>query len=240
MAGLAKERDKDRAKLDEKLKDKDSPMITSPSGRGHLPGVFSRTTRWPCSTEATPPCGAISITRSECPTPSWGPTTSANLGAGLGQALGAAAARPGKQVYCIIGDGAFGFHPQEIETAVRNELPVIFLVACDKQWGMVKMTQQIAFKPIKTMIKKSLAPEETINADLGPVEWNIVARAMGAHGERVQSPGGAAASSGALLCLGQMRRDPVRGGPGQAHVGPGSDALQENAPGTGRIDHGRW
>ncbi len=111
-----------------------------------------------------------------------------HLGAGLGQALGAAAARPGTPVYCIIGDGAFGFHPQEIESAIRNELPVIFLVACDKQWGMVKMTQQIAFKPLKTMIKKSLSPEETINADLGPVEWNIVARAMGAHGERVQSP----------------------------------------------------
>ncbi len=31
---------------------------------------------------------------------------------------------PTRQVYCIIGDGAFGFHPQEIETAVRNGLNV--------------------------------------------------------------------------------------------------------------------
>ncbi len=57
------------------------------------------------------------------------------LGAGLGQALGAKVAFPGRQVYCIIGDGAMGFHPQEIETAVRNELPVVFLVLCDRRGG---------------------------------------------------------------------------------------------------------
>ena len=39
------------------------------------------------------------------------------LGAGPGQAMGAAVARPGQPVVCIIGDGAMGFHPQEIETA---------------------------------------------------------------------------------------------------------------------------
>ena len=43
------------------------------------------------------------------------------LGAGMAQAVGAAVARPGKPVCCIIGDGAFGFHPQEVETAVRNQ-----------------------------------------------------------------------------------------------------------------------
>ncbi len=42
---------------------------------------------------------------------------------------------------CIIGDGAMGFHLQEIETAVRHDLPVVYLVLCDKQWGMVKFTQ---------------------------------------------------------------------------------------------------
>ena len=46
------------------------------------------------------------------------------LGAGVAQALGAAVARPGEPVCCIIGDGAMGFHPQEIETAVRNGLRV--------------------------------------------------------------------------------------------------------------------
>ncbi|MCC6999977.1 MAG: thiamine pyrophosphate-binding protein [Deltaproteobacteria bacterium] len=112
------------------------------------------------------------------------------LGAGVAQALGAQVACPGRQVYCIIGDGAMGFHPQEIETAVRNQLPVIYLVVCDKQWGMVKMNQQFALRPIKTLLMKSLGPDETINADLGEIEFDALARAMGAHGERVSDPRG--------------------------------------------------
>ncbi|MEE4303261.1 MAG: thiamine pyrophosphate-dependent enzyme, partial [Wenzhouxiangella sp.] len=86
---------------------------------------------------------------------------------------------------CIIGDGAFGFHPQEIETAVRNKLKVIYLVLCDKQWGMVKMNQQFSLRPLKTLMFKSLGPEETIKADLGEIAFDRVAEAMGAHGERV-------------------------------------------------------
>jgi acetolactate synthase-1/2/3 large subunit len=112
------------------------------------------------------------------------------LGAGVSQTLGAKVAHPNRQVYCIIGDGAMGFHMQEIETAVRNKLQVTFLVLCDRQWGMVKMTQQIAFKPIKTLLLKSLGPGETINADLSEIQFDQLARAMGAHGERVADPNG--------------------------------------------------
>ena len=112
------------------------------------------------------------------------------LGAGMAQAVGAAIARPGLPVCCIIGDGAMGFHPQEIETAVRNDLPVVYVVVCDRQWGMVKMNQQFALKPLKTLVMKSLGPDETINADLGEIRWDELARSMGAYGERVSDPGG--------------------------------------------------
>ena len=81
-----------------------------------------------------------------------------------------------------------GFHPQEIETAIRNNLKPIYVVACDRQWGMVKMNQQFALKPIKTIIKKSLGPHETINADLGEIRFDLLAQSMGAHGERVSTP----------------------------------------------------
>jgi len=110
------------------------------------------------------------------------------LGAGLGQALGAAEAFGDRQVCCIIGDGAFGFHPQEIETAVRNGNRIVFLVVSDRQWGMVKMTQSIARHPVKMMIRKSLDPDETINTELGEIGYDAMARSMGAHGERVSDP----------------------------------------------------
>jgi acetolactate synthase I/II/III large subunit len=110
------------------------------------------------------------------------------LGAGVSQALGAAAAFPDQPVCCIIGDGAMGFHPQEIETAVRLRSRVVYLVVCDRQWGMVKMNQQFALKPLKTLVFKSLGPDETIRTDLGEIRFDDLARSMGAHGERVADP----------------------------------------------------
>jgi acetolactate synthase-1/2/3 large subunit len=107
------------------------------------------------------------------------------LGAGVGQALGAKAACPDRQVYCILGDGAMGFHPQEIETAVRNELPVIFLVLADRQWGMVKFGQGMALNAELMLEKKSLPPEQTINTDFGEIRFDALAESMGGHGERV-------------------------------------------------------
>jgi acetolactate synthase-1/2/3 large subunit len=110
------------------------------------------------------------------------------LGAGMAQAVGAALALPGRPVCCIIGDGAFGFHPQEVETAVRNKAQVIYIVLCDRQWGMVKMNQQFMLRPFKTMLFKHLDPEETIKADLGEIAFDRLGESMGAHGERVSDP----------------------------------------------------
>ncbi len=110
------------------------------------------------------------------------------LGAGPSQAVAAAIARPGKPVCCIIGDGAMGFHSQEVETAVRNRAQVIFIVLADKQWGMVKMNQQFMLRPIKTMIFKHLDEHETIKADLGEIKFDKLGESMGAYGERVSDP----------------------------------------------------
>ncbi|MCB9557211.1 MAG: thiamine pyrophosphate-binding protein [Deltaproteobacteria bacterium] len=106
------------------------------------------------------------------------------LGAGVPQALGAKAAHPDKQVYCIIGDGAMGFHLQEIETAVRHELPLTVVVLCDKQWGMVKTTQSFALGQVRKVIGVE-SKQPTFNADFSEIAFDQVAIAMGAHGERV-------------------------------------------------------
>ena len=81
-----------------------------------------------------------------------------------------------------------GFHPQEIETAVRNRAQVIYIALCDKQWGMVKMNQHFMLRPCKTMLLKHLDPHQTINADLGEIAFDKLAQSIGAHGERVSDP----------------------------------------------------
>lgn len=113
-----------------------------------------------------------------------------HLGAGVGQALGAAVARPDKQVYCLIGDGAMGFNMQEVETAVRHGLKVVFLVFVDKAWGMVKINQLFALDPVKDMFATALGPDKkgTINTELGDIAWDDLARAMGAFGARATTP----------------------------------------------------
>ena len=131
------------------------------------------------------------------------------LGAGCSQVLGAKVAFPHRPVYAIIGDGAMGFHPQEIETAVRNGLAVIWVVVCDKQWGMVKMNQQFALNPVKTVLLRSLPADETINADLGEIEFDMLARSMGAYGERVSDPAG---------LKGALQRAVATGKPAVIHV----------------------
>jgi acetolactate synthase-1/2/3 large subunit len=113
-----------------------------------------------------------------------------HLGAGVGQALGAAAARPDKQVYCLIGDGAMGFNMQEVETAVRHNYKVVFLVFADKAWGMVKINQMFALAPVKEAFQTALGPDRngTINTELGEIAWDRLAQAMGAFGARADSP----------------------------------------------------
>ena len=100
-----------------------------------------------------------------------------HLGTGLPYSIGAKLACPDKQVYCVTGDSAFGFNIQELETAVRNDLPVIVLVAVDGAYGMEKSAQQRQFG--------REAP--WFGHDHAPVRYDQVGTAMGCHGEFVEA-----------------------------------------------------
>jgi len=98
-----------------------------------------------------------------------------HLGTGLPYALGAKLARPDKAVYCVTGDSAFGFNIQELETAVRNNLAVIIVVAVDGAYGMEKTAQRRMFG----------READWFGHDHAPVRYDQVAIAMGCHGEFV-------------------------------------------------------
>jgi len=99
------------------------------------------------------------------------------LGTGLPFALGAKLAAPDRPVCLITGDGAFGFHPMELETAAREELPIVVLVAVDDAWGMEKTA----------FLAQGLgaADWERRGIELAPVRYDGLARELGCHGERV-------------------------------------------------------
>ena len=183
-AGLAEERAKVRTQLDVALENTASPMHSS-----HVPVACQRV--FDDNTIYVFDGGNASVWSaffSELSQPNTLLSTFkfGMLGAGVSQALGGQIARPDARVVCIIGDGAMGFHIQELESALRHGLPVIYLVLCDKQWGMVKLTQSLALNALRPVI--GTKQTGTINADFEEIEFDKVAEAMGCHGERVSDP----------------------------------------------------
>ena len=68
---------------------------------------------------------------------SWG-----NCGFAYGAAMGAKLGAPGKPVFAFQGDGAYGISGiQEVMTAVRENIPVIAIVANNLEWGAEKKNQ---------------------------------------------------------------------------------------------------
>ncbi|XP_007956771.1 2-hydroxyacyl-CoA lyase 2 [Orycteropus afer afer] len=63
------------------------------------------------------------------------------LGVGGGFALGAKLCCPDAEVWCLFGDGAFGYSLIEFDTFVRHKTPVIALVGNDAGWTQISREQ---------------------------------------------------------------------------------------------------
>jgi len=98
---------------------------------------------------------------------------SGHLGAGLPYAIGAKIIHPNRQVYLICGDGSFMFNIQELETAVRQNAPMIAVIANDRRFGMIAGVQHLLFE------------DRFYQVDFTDVRYDQVAQAMGCYGERV-------------------------------------------------------
>jgi len=85
-------------------------------------------------------------------------------------------ARPDLSVYCITGDGSFGFNAMEMETARRENAPIVVIIANDRAWGMIKATQKLSYE------------ERYIGVDFSDARYDKLAEALGCYGERVTEP----------------------------------------------------
>jgi acetolactate synthase-1/2/3 large subunit len=70
------------------------------------------------------------------------PTDYQAMGFGIGAAIGAAAAKPDKQVVCICGDGGFLISGFELLTAVREKINLFVFVFNDGALGLIKGLQE--------------------------------------------------------------------------------------------------
>ena len=103
----------------------------------------------------------------------WGKTT--QLGYGLGLAMGAKLAAPDKLCINVWGDAAIGFTGMDVETAVRERIPILSIL-----FNNFSMAIELKVMPVSTDKYRST----DISGD-----YAAMARAFGAYGERVTEPG---------------------------------------------------
>jgi len=98
------------------------------------------------------------------------------LGVGVPYAVAAALACPGRQVISVTGDGAFGINAMEIDTAVRHGAKAVFIVSNNAAWNIERYDQESNYggRVVGTTLRHS--------------DYAGMARALGAHGERVEKP----------------------------------------------------
>ena len=99
------------------------------------------------------------------------------LGPGIPLAMAAAVARPEARSVAFVGDGTFGFHALEFDTAVRHHLPFVAIVGNDAGWATERHRQREVY-----------GPDRLVAADLLPTRYDRVAADLGAHGEFVERP----------------------------------------------------
>lgn len=100
----------------------------------------------------------------------------APVGHGIGMAIGAQLARPGKQVVVAIGDGGLGIAGLEIETALRLGLPIVAIVWNNSSWGP-------SFDQMP-MLRGRVDPFEM----LPNLRYDRMFEAIGCHAEHVEQP----------------------------------------------------
>jgi acetolactate synthase I/II/III large subunit len=100
-----------------------------------------------------------------------------SMGWGLPAALGIQVARPERRVIAVLGDGSFWMVAQDLETAVREGLPVICVVVNNFAYGNTRDRQRIAHGG------------RYLGVFYGNPDFAAFARLLGAHGERVEKSG---------------------------------------------------
>ncbi len=101
-----------------------------------------------------------------------------SIGAGLPFAVAARVAVPEAPIVAVMGDGTFGFHCAEIDTAVRYRLPFVAMVGNDARWNAEYQIQL-----------RDYGRERLVGCELLPTRYDEVARAFGGFGEWVTEPG---------------------------------------------------
>ena len=96
------------------------------------------------------------------------------MGYGVPAAIAAKLLHPERDVVCVAGDGDFLMTAQELATARQFGAPIVVLVVDNGMYGTIRMHQERRF------------PGRVSGTELANPDFAALARAFGAHGERVE------------------------------------------------------
>ncbi len=98
-----------------------------------------------------------------------------SIGSGVPFAFAARMARPRAPVVAVMGDGAFGFHLMEFDTAARAGVPMVVVVGNDSCWNAEHQIQL-----------RTYGKERAHGCELaGGTRYDLAVAALGGHGELV-------------------------------------------------------
>jgi acetolactate synthase I/II/III large subunit len=96
------------------------------------------------------------------------------IGSALAYAIGARCALPDAPIVATLGDGTFGFHAAEIDTAARYKLPFVAVVGNDARWNAEYQIQL-----------REYGAGRLVGCELAPTRYDAVCAAFGGYGELV-------------------------------------------------------
>jgi acetolactate synthase-1/2/3 large subunit len=97
------------------------------------------------------------------------------IGAEIPYAVAAKLAHPDKPVLVIVGDGAFGYHCMEFDTAQRYQAPIVCIIGNDCSWGAIAHQQVLSFG-------------RSIATSMPSRNYEKIVEILGGYGEMVTEP----------------------------------------------------
>ncbi len=98
------------------------------------------------------------------------------LGQGIGMAIGAQIARPGRQVLALQGDGGFGISCMDMETLMRYRLPAVIVLFNNSSWGGRSLAKELYY------------PNMASWDNLPGIRYDKMFSELGIHTEYVENP----------------------------------------------------
>jgi acetolactate synthase-1/2/3 large subunit len=95
------------------------------------------------------------------------------LGFAMAGAVGAWYGRPASKVVAVMGDGSFGFTCGEMETIVRQRVPVAMIVVSNAVYGWIKAGQKTGYAGRYFSVDFSRTDHAAVAAAFGVKSWRV-------------------------------------------------------------------